>query len=63
MADIKIYGTLRNETGEPIARADQVLDPESGKMISELLHECVTPGESMTDADVEQMISELFSSE
>ncbi len=63
MAEIAIFGTLSNKTGEPIARADQVLDPESGKMVSELLRVGVTPGESMTDADVEQMISELFSSE
>jgi hypothetical protein len=37
MADIKIYGTLKNDTGEPIAYASQVIDEATGKTIDELL--------------------------
>ena len=57
MAKIKIYGTLHNDTGEPIASADQIVDPATGKMVSELLGQ---GGESMTDEDVENLLSELF---
>lgn len=39
MADISIYGTLVNDTGEPIARADQIADPRTGKLLTEILDE------------------------
>lgn len=31
MAKINIYGTLHNDTGEPIAAADQIYDTREGK--------------------------------
>lgn len=31
MEKIKIYGTLTNDTGEPIATADQIVDTREGK--------------------------------
>lgn len=31
MAQINIYGTLHNDTGEPIVEADQVYDTRDGK--------------------------------
>ncbi len=50
MANINIYGTLINDSKEPICRADQVIDPATGKYMSELLedpdqHECITEDE------------------
>lgn len=60
MAEIPIYGTLENRTGEPIARADQIIDPGSGKMVSDLLHGSGTVLEYMTDQDADAMIAELF---
>lgn len=39
MADIKIYGTLVNDTAEPIAKTTQVCDPTSGKNVNELIED------------------------
>lgn len=62
MAEIKIYGTLKNDTGEPIASADQIIDIATGKMVSELLGQGSTGAdiEYMTDDDVEQALVTLF---
>lgn len=46
MADIKIYGTLRNDTNEPIAYASQVYDAESGKNVKEMIAEAAAVGSS-----------------
>lgn len=37
MAEIKIYGTLVNDTAEAIARTTQVIDPATGKNVNELI--------------------------
>lgn len=37
MAEIKIYGTLVNDTAEAIARTTQVIDPASGKNVNEMI--------------------------
>ncbi len=48
MANINTYGTLVNDSKEPICRADQVIDPKTGKYVSELV----------SGRDVHQAISE-----
>lgn len=66
MAQISIYGTLVNDTGEPIANADQIYDRESGKMLSEIIRDgiggggSVIDGEEFTADDVAEWINELF---
>lgn len=61
MADIKIYGTLRNDTAEPIAYASQVVDEESGRNVAELLKEAGGDrNEYMTDAEASSLIEEVF---
>ena len=37
MAEIKIYGTLKNDTGEPIVTTDQVFDTSRGKYLNQLI--------------------------
>lgn len=37
MAEIKIYGTLVNDTAEAIARTTQVIDPATGKNVNEMI--------------------------
>lgn len=39
MADIKIYGTLKNDTGEPIAYASQIYDITGKKTILQIIDE------------------------
>lgn len=59
---IKIYGTLKNDTGEPLASADQIVDPATGKMLSELLGQGTSGAdvEYMTDEDVADGLAALF---
>ena len=59
---IKIYGTLKNDTGGPLATADQIVDPATGKMVSELLGQGSTGAdiEYMTDEDVTDGLAALF---
>lgn len=62
MADISIYGTLVNETGEAIARADQVIDPVTGRMVSELLQSGSSgglPAKEMTAEDIAEIAAEV----
>lgn len=65
MAEIKIYGTFKNDTGEPIASSDQIIDPATGKMVSELLGQGSTGAdiEYMTDKDVADGLAALFPEE
>lgn len=42
MAEIKIYGTLVNDTAEAIARTTQVIDPATGKNVNELIEAAKT---------------------
>lgn len=42
MAEIKIYGTLVNDTAEAIARTTQVIDPTTGKNVNELIEAAKT---------------------
>ena len=60
---IKIYGTLKNDTGGPLASADQIVDPATGKMLSELIGQGSSGADTeyMTDDDVEQALVTLFS--
>lgn len=44
MADIPIYGTLVNDTDGIIARADQIKDPRTGKVLTEVLDEISSGG-------------------
>lgn len=37
MAEIKIYGTLVNDTAEAIAKTTQVIDPATGKNVNEMI--------------------------
>lgn len=37
MAEIKIYGTLVNDTADSIARTTQVIDPATGKNVNEMI--------------------------
>lgn len=37
MAEIKIYGTIINDTAEAIARTTQVIDPATGKNVNEMI--------------------------
>lgn len=63
MADIKIYGTLKNDTGEPIAYASQVVDDESGKTVVELIKGMGgggTAGESMTAEEAQNLVDSIF---
>lgn len=62
MAEIKIYGTLSNDTGEPIAKADQVIDPATGKMVSELLAEGTggTDMQEITAEEIDTLIAEVL---
>lgn len=62
---IKIYGTLKNDTGGPLASADQIVDPATGKMVSELLGQGSTGTdiEYMTDDDVTAALAALFPAE
>lgn len=59
---IKIYGTLKNDTGGPLASADQIVDPATGKMLSELIGQGSTGAdvEYMTDKDVADGLAALF---
>lgn len=43
MAEIKIYGTLVNDTAEAIAKTTQVIDPTTGKNVNELIEAKATP--------------------
>lgn len=60
---IKIYGTLKNDTGGPLASADQIVDPATGKMLSELLGQGSSGADTeyMTDKDVADGLAALFS--
>lgn len=59
---IKIYGTLKNDTGGPLATADQIVDPATGKMLSELIGQGSSGSDTeyMTDKDVEDGLAALF---
>lgn len=46
MAEIAMYGTLLNDTGEPIAYSTQVKDPETGKSVNEMISEIESGGSS-----------------
>ena len=65
MAEIKIYGTFKNDTGEPLASADQIVDPATGRMLSELIGQGSSGVdiEYMTDADVADGLAALFPAE
>lgn len=56
MAQINIYGTLVNDTKEPICRADQVIDSATGKYISELLGES-DELQAISEQEIEALIS------
>lgn len=62
MAEIKIYGTLKNDTGEPIATADQILDPDSGKYLNELLGQDISGMECMTPDEAKDLANRIFGS-
>lgn len=62
MAEIKIYGTLKNDTGEPIATADQILDPDSGKYLNELLGQGGSGIEYMTPDEAKDLANSIFGS-
>lgn len=65
MALINIYGTLHNDTGEPIAEAQQIYDTREGK------NECLTdildgiktvtsdPPQGFTDEEISALIQEI----
>lgn len=59
---IKIYGTLKNDTGGPLASADQIVDPATGKMLSELIGQSSSGADTeyMTDKDVVDGLAALF---
>ena len=59
---IKIYGTLKNDTGGPLATADQIVDPATGKMLSELIGQGSSGADTeyMTDKDVADGLAALF---
>lgn len=58
MADIKIYGTLKNDTGEPIVYASQVVDSGSGKTVLELL-DGASP-ELATETEAIEAVDSIF---
>lgn len=62
---IKIYGTLKNDTGGPLASADQIVDPATGKMLSELIGQGSSGADTeyMTDKDVADGLAALFPEE
>ena len=62
---IKIYGTLKNDTGGPLASADQIVDPATGKMLSELIGQGSSGADTeyMTDEDVADGLAALFPEE
>jgi hypothetical protein len=66
MAEIKIYGTLKNDTGEPIVYASQVTDETTGKTILELLESSGAGSESveaMTSKEIEDAAADVFGAE
>lgn len=63
MAQIKIYGTLVNDTGEPIALADQIQYAPEGsepKYLDEVLDTLMSGGgvEELTAKEVNDLIAE-----
>lgn len=62
---IKIYGTLKNDTGGPLASADQIVDPATGKMLSELIGQGSSGADTeyMADKDVADGLAALFPEE
>lgn len=60
MADIKIYGTLKNDTGEAIAYADEVIERKSGRNVAELLA-ASTGGADMSEYVKHDELSERLS--
>ena len=61
MANIKIYGTLLNDTKEPIAYASQIVDEETGKNVLELISDAASDAnEYMTDEDADALVNSIF---
>ena len=63
MAEIKIYGTLKNDTGEPIVTTDQVFDRERGKYLNELIGDeggGSSDAELMTAEEGRQLAERVF---
>lgn len=61
MAKIKIYGTLHNDTGEPIVAAEQVSVIVGGesKLLPEYLDSLAETGsEELTEADMAEILDE-----
>lgn len=48
MADIRIYGTLRNDTGEAAVYSSQVLDEGTGKTLDAIISGKATPADVAT---------------
>lgn len=62
MADIRIYGTLRNDTGEAAVYSSQVLDENSGKRLDAILADGL-PGvqeEEYSDAEIEAIAASVY---
>lgn len=55
MADIRIYGTLRNDTGEAAVYSSQVLDEGTGKTLDAIISDGIPAMQETeyTDAEIE----------
>lgn len=55
MADIRIYGTLRNDTGEAAVYSSQVLDEGTGKTLDVIISDGIPAMQETeyTDAEIE----------
>lgn len=55
MADIRIYGTLRNDTGEAAVYSSQVLDEGTGKRLDAIISDGIPAMQETeyTDAEIE----------
>ena len=55
MADIRIYGTLRNDTGEAAVYSSQVLDEGTGKRLDAIISDGIPAIQETeyTDAEIE----------
>lgn len=65
MANIPIYGTLHNDTNEPIATADQIFDTREGKnacltdILDGITSVTTDPPTGFTDAEISALIAEV----
>lgn len=58
MANIPIYGTLINDTDGIIARADQILDPRTGKLLTEALEDIQQGGGNINTPNYTELTAE-----